>query len=446
MKKYLYIIMLSLIIIGCNKEPSGACNLFIYDCSDGKVTEEDTCKNTITQIGTCNQCAIENVWFPVNDGYEPQQPFSVVKSHICTEECMDYEYSCEDNAVNLDKCGQYLSDRANCCCTEADREIYQSERTEEQLMQRFCTNTPNNNYYCDGNNINRKECGKDKGKYTQCASGTCEGVIDSQEPKATFDVIYSMCKGALCHDTDEDAYHLDGLNPEKKGITTSIYGYSDEDVCHNNSVLIEFYCPLNLSGASESDKIECKCKDGVCETTPTFRYQCTDEDGKDITKSGKLTIRGANLTQVDKCVGDSVWEYYCNNPLTNYKKASSNNFSSIYGYQKIDCDSSQTCAGGACLKRNDCTNISDCEFPPCLGVIASCKNSKCKYKGDCKDCITPEDCNDQNEKTTDECINNKCRNTIPEEPFPLWIIIGIPLALTLTGFIIYFIIPKKRRR
>lgn len=109
---------------------------------------------------------------------------------------------------------------------------------------------------------------------------------------------------ANCKETDngKDAYN--------KGITNDAM-----DRCLDRTYLLEFYCD---GKTIKNETIRCDlCESGTCIDKENAAGNCVDTDGNDIYEVG--LVREYDNIFEDRCEGEKVREYYCDNGFATYK-------------------------------------------------------------------------------------------------------------------------------
>lgn len=448
MKKIAIILLFVLFLaVGCRKETK-SCGLYIYTCNNGVITEEDTCADNTVNYGSCDQCSFENVLLSSSIDFYDHVPIDIVKNHICDDEtCNTFEYTCNDNAIELNACGVF-DEVVSCCCDSGLREVKSSMMSLDYVKQNYCENAPLYEYYCDGNDINKKECLSDKGKFADCFA-SCSGTHDSETSLSSREINNILCKGEPCTDSDNDDTSVKGTVVDKYEGRFTDYCVSDYQA---GDYLAEFVCKEGHVGAILYNyTLDQVCRDGAF-VKNTKDFVCRDDDGKNIEEMGKITItrsgiyNSTSIVEVDTCVGNEVWEYYCKGQ--NDKFSTGSEINETFGYQKIPCPDRFTCAGGECIEQKACRNESDCKPSPCLGLESECYKGKCEYYGACKDCEQNSDCEDNNKETVDECLKGKCRNKPPFEDvcgaLCISMIIIIPSAIAGLGMLLILLGRGKR--
>ena len=100
-----------------------------------------------------------------------------------------------------------------------------------------------------------------------------------------------------------------GKDPYIRGTAKTDVEYMDK--CLSDLSLLEYYCDgIDLRNIT----ITCSCSDGACDRIPEeLPRHCEDSDEKDFYTKGNVTEFDNFF--VDKCEGEAVKEYYCENGL-----------------------------------------------------------------------------------------------------------------------------------
>jgi len=122
------------------------------------------------------------------------------------------------------------------------------------------------------------------------------------------------CNNGECVSESCEAFSSAGEKVDGNGNDKFKFGIirkgdrKEEDICHNERTLQEWYCDNNLNAIRSMD-INCQngCFGGVCLEVGD---RCTETDGgKSSLRGGSVTL-GA-LTRDDHCLGDVLIEWYC---------------------------------------------------------------------------------------------------------------------------------------
>lgn len=248
-----------------------------------------------------------------------------------------------------------------------------------------------------------------------------------------------------------DSYFDDSYTKETNGGTSR-----NNDYCVDDFTVVEYFCP-SLNDFSDLKIKDCRdfgsdyiCDFGKCseEVTPPEDI-CSEEifynPPNSYTQKGSVST--LEFTKTDTCIsGTELKDYHCSNGDGKQGNIVSDEFDCSTIISAVN-NLPLICRDGKCTKSIECTIDPECPEPACVGMTAKCVSGVCKTEGECVDCTKDSDCDDNNEKTEDKCVENKCQNIEKPFDFTLFLWFGIPIAILLIiSIIFYFQFNKSKRR
>jgi hypothetical protein len=222
------------------------------------------------------------------------------------------------------------------------------------------------------------------------------------------------------------------------GCTTDTCSLDDGVCYYTDSCNPDFHCDTNLKVCVENDPpVDCdtalECNDdNLCTTDTCSGGNCVNSQ-KDCNDNNHCTIDSCN-SQTGQCVNNIQNCDDLNDCTTDTCDSSSGSCRNLLiancgkdCLQNTECDDEiycngqEECVSGTCINRGQiicddgqvCTTDSCNEATQSCGFVENCGVGKsCNYQGICaakgEECLGDGYCNDEDECTTDECVEGLC--------------------------------------